>query len=133
MLYHLFTFISLIVYFLYINYINKLEREKCCCSNNPDRTYIKYYTALLILINILATLYPNELNSILKQKNIAINIIAIVSISSFIYYIYVLRKYSTRLINEPCKCANEVELFYMKYHSLLLALFMIYYMLEALI
>ena len=133
MLYHLFTFISLVVYFLYIKYINKLERDKFCCSNNPNRTYIKYYTALLILINILATLYPNELNSILKQKKIIINIIALVSISSFIYYIYVLRNYSTRLINEPCKYANEVELFYMKYHSLLLALFMIYYMLEALI
>ena len=56
MLYHLVIFISLIIYFLYINYINKLEREKCCCSNNPNRTYIKYYTALLILINIFTLL-----------------------------------------------------------------------------
>ena len=133
MLYHLVIFISLIIYFLYINYINKLEREKCCCSNNPNRTYIKYYTALLILINIFATLYPNELNQLLKRKNPFINVIALVSISSFIYYIYVLRTYSTSLINQPCKCANEVELFFMKYHSLVLSLFMMYYILDELI
>ena len=85
-------------------WINKMEKNKCLCSFNSYKDYIKffqYFYLSLIIINVLYILFNNQRFNILKYDNtftilgIFATIIGLLSLTNIIIsiiYIYNLKK-----------------------------------------
>ncbi len=120
-------FLTLIVPFaigyIFISYTKSLENEKCACSADLRRKYIKYYGYFLIVSSLacLATViiyvkYPpfRKLKSLLK-----IVILAIQFLSA-----YVIFTYSKYLQDNECKCADSWKRVFIKYYGYGITIFL---------
>ena len=110
---------QLIIPGFYLNYVKKMEDDKCECSRNFARHFLTFYsiytyTSLLIVIILLFFISPKDLIKITSNK------FQMFLKTGFSFLIaYFLYRYSTDVILEACKCAQTWETEVMKYHSYL--------------
>ena len=114
-----FTFLFGIIYlsYLYIKYINKLEKEKCGCSEDIKRNIIKNFSYLILISWILFIIFfficpINNIKKIMYSK--IFNLINLIIIG---IYGWILFSYSKKLIDESCKCSDDWLRDAMQYQS----------------
>jgi|TARA_Y100000389_G_C17374972_1_gene471142 hypothetical protein len=100
----------------YVEYINNLENTKCKCSEDVKRDMVKNFSYLIIvgwvlLIFGILVFPPKELR-VLNNKWITFLNIILTGI-----YGYILFSYSSKLIDESCKCSESWVRDAMQYQS----------------
>jgi len=118
--------IVLLVNVLIVNYVRKLEKVSCECSEEWKRDYIKIYSLITIIITTLVCLIPLFLHIINFKYNLQ-DILSnkIFTIIGYIYTffglinVYALFTYSQRIVLGRCDCSNSWERTFIYYYSML--------------
>ena len=97
--------ISLILNFIFLNYVDKLEKIKCGCSQDWRRDFIKVYSILVIVI-ICAGFFLDT-KKLLKNDTV-LGFLTLVQLAGFIY-LYCLYTFSRDLKNGNCECSETWE------------------------
>lgn len=92
-------------------YVNKLENIGCDCSNTPERTFIKTYSIISLAFLLITAFVSIDVIREMFGSSIAMlyAILIIVFYLIFIYYIYSTFIYVRFLINEKCKCSEDIS------------------------
>ena len=99
-----FSLFSLVLNFIFLNYVDKLEQVKCKCSNNWKREYIKIYS-LLIIIVVTTGLFVDQKKVL--NNNFFSGILTLIQLGGFVY-IYCLYNF-TKELKENCECSETWE------------------------
>ena len=118
--------IVLLINILILNYIRKLEKISCECSQEWKRDFIKIYSLITIILTTLICLIPLFMSLINLKYNTS-NILSnpLLSIGSYIYTffglinVYALFTYSQRIVLNKCDCSNSWERTFIYYYSML--------------
>jgi hypothetical protein len=106
----LYTGIIILINLVLFSYILKLEREKCKCSDNWMRDYIKYYTSILVILSLITLMVPVFLGEktpkIMKPLTLVIRIVVLLAT---LVQVYVVFAYSQALNckKKSCKCSKD--------------------------
>ena len=119
--------IALLIVFLL--YIRDLEKENCSCSENWKRDYIKYFTLILVLLNVSSLFISNVKHKLFGRFRFIFGILAIVNIIAIILWV-------NKLEEEKCKCSKGWERGTMKIYAhiqlfLILFVFLMFAMITA--
>lgn len=98
--------VDIILYFVTFSWIILLEKNKCNCSINWKRDFIKYYILFIISIYCLLliyNIYPNQHSIQIKGF---IDIIRIIILLSELVFVCIIFIYIKDLINNKCKCSE---------------------------
>lgn len=107
--------ITALVNMLIFNYVYKLEKSKCSCSNGWKRIYIKYYSLLTIFVCIIliGNIIPNISQIYLKFISFVYFIFGLVNV-------YALFKFSQHIVINKCNCTKSWERIYIYYYSMII-------------
>ena len=108
--------ISMVLNFVFLNYVDKLEQIKCGCSNDWRREYIKVYS--LITIVIVTTGLFLDVRKVL-QNDIVLSIITLIQLGGFVY-LYCLYTFTRDLKVGNCECSESWERKLMYNYSLVI-------------
>ena len=89
-----------------------LFRSKgCACAVSPNSSFIKGFTIFAIFYLLLTGFVPESSIKDSMGPNILIlyKYIDLIFILVFIYYIYVVFKYTKYLVDEKCKCSEDMR------------------------
>jgi hypothetical protein len=103
-----------------LNYVLTLEKEKCECSKDWQREYIKYFSIAAIVVSsvlIIVVLSGAKLN---RGLNNFLNVVRFLLGLASLVNIFVLYNYSTNLIKENCECSNSPARVFAKYYSMII-------------
>jgi hypothetical protein len=100
-----------ILLILIYTYILKLEGIGCACSVHANRDFIKSYTIISIAFLLFTSFISIENINDSFGETIAIlmSVITLVFYIIFIIYIYMTFEYVRYLINEKCKCSEDLR------------------------
>lgn len=105
---NLLIFVLITVIYLYIT---KLENIGCDCSNVPDRVFIKTYSIISLAFLLITAFVSIDTVSGMFGSAIAMlySVLILVFYVIFIYFIYTTFMYVRYLINEKCKCSEDIS------------------------
>lgn len=105
------NFFVLIFFVIIYSYMYHLEKIGCECATHPYQDIIKIFTIYAFVFVILITLVPTTVIT----KNFG-NTAAILYVTvkllfyiSCIIYFYMILEYTRFLVNEKCKCSNDIR------------------------
>lgn len=105
---NMFIFLLLIAVY---SYIEKMEDLGCVCSEHPNRAFIKNFSAFALLFLIFVIIVPTSLVS--EQFGYVIaGIFTFVKLIFYvicIVYFYMIIDYTRFLVNEKCKCSDDIR------------------------
>jgi ABC-type multidrug transport system fused ATPase/permease subunit len=108
------VFIQLIFVLLLIiiwSYIYKLENIGCACSEHSNKEFIKNFTIIALVYFFITAFIP--MKTIAKNMgNIIVQLLAFgsfVFFLTFVVYIYYSFDYVRYLMNEKCKCSEDLR------------------------
>ena len=119
---------------VFLSYIKKLEVEKCECSEDKLRDYIKYFSSAMIGLFLLSFLLA-LLSIRVKVPRVLRMLLSLVILGAGLYQVYALFKYSHKLtFSKPeCECSKDWRRTFMFYisifYAILLTLFAIQFVL----
>jgi hypothetical protein len=119
--------VSITISYLIINWIDKIEKNKCKCSENYKRDYIKYGWYFVIIITIIS-LIINIINHIFKNIIIDYDLLKLIYSLIFTYIIILTILYIYDLKTKKCICSESYSreiAFYYSIMELILYLFSI--------
>lgn len=107
----LYAFIVVILLVLIYTYISSLESKGCACAMSPNSSFIKGFTVFAIFYLLLTGFIPEKSIRDSMGQNILIlyKYIDLIFILVFIYYIYVVFRYTRYLVDEKCKCSEDMR------------------------
>ena len=118
--------VVILINFLIVNYVKKLENISCECSESWKREYIKIYSLVTIILVSVITIIPLLLQIMnINYKHFLVNNIFITLIS-YIYAIfgfvniYALFTYSQKIVLIHCSCSDGWEKVFIYYYSMLI-------------
>ena len=113
--------ISITINFIFLNYLDKLDKMKCLCADNWRKKYIQIYSTILIVsqATILLSSYTRLARFILKHRKIFLRLVGLYQIAG-LFYIYTLYSYSKNLKKIDCKCSEKWERTLMHHYSLVI-------------
>lgn len=106
-----YSVITVILLIVIYTYINSLENKGCKCALPPNMNFIKGFTIFAIIYLIFTglisekVLFDNFGYTIVIINKFVDLIFALV----FIYYLYEVVIYTRRLVNEKCKCSEDMR------------------------
>ena len=106
----LYTGIIILINLILFSYVLKLEREKCECSDDWKRSYIKYYTSILVILSLIVIILPVFLgNKTPKNIKPLTTFIRVIVLLATLVQVYVVFTYSQTLncIKKKCECSND--------------------------
>lgn len=112
--------ISLILNFIFFNYVDKLDIIKCKCSIDWKREFIRIYS--VIIISVTTSFFFLDIKKM--SKNYMFSHFLVLLFITGIFYLYTLYTYSSHLINKKCVCSDSWERKLMYNYSILI--FIIY-------
>ena len=90
-------------------YIEKLEKTGCECAEHENREFIKKFS-LFAFVYYIITLLVNpssiKMNSSVTMLYLAVELIFLITIG---FYFYHTVNYTRYLINEKCKCSEDMR------------------------
>jgi len=93
------------------SYILKLENSGCVCSKHPNREFIKIFSIFALIFLFIITFIPT--NYIIETfGNLIAGLFAFVKFIFYIIcivYFYMILEYTRFLINEKCKCSEDMR------------------------
>lgn len=120
------SLIGVIISVLIFKYVYDLEEEKCVCSRDWKRTYIKYFSVFLIICGLFSIAGLSSGKLLLKSNNtvfiLFVLLSVIVSIGSIVY-LYALYMFSHNLIRHiECPCSKSHLRTFTYYYSIIVIL-----------
>ena len=113
---HLAIIVLLVCFFLYVQ---NLEEQKCDCSDNWKRDYIKYFTGFMVLSSSVSLFYPGLQRKVFGGLNTIVGILGIA-------YIFIIISWIHKLYKDKCDCSDSWErMAMMTYAYIVLALYII--------
>jgi hypothetical protein len=109
--------ISISINYIFLNYVDNLERIGCECSQNWKSKYIKFYSTYLIVMQTFIII--SDVNTLLKLIKTILPLYFISQLAGLLY-IYSLYQYSSSLKELQCKCSNKWERELMYYYSIII-------------
>jgi len=106
----LYTGVIILINLILLSYVLKLEREKCDCSDNWMRDYIKYYTSVLIVLLLIILVIPVLTgNKKLKKMKPLFFLLRIIVLIATIVQVFAVFMYSQALNckKTECECSND--------------------------
>lgn len=97
--------INIVLYFITFTWIVMLEKNKCACSMNWKRDFIKYYLIFMVTFMILYTLFVIFLQKYVYLLENAKYIIFILQL----LYIGIVFVYIRDLITNKCECSDMIH------------------------
>lgn len=106
--------VNLLIFILLIaiyTYILKLENTGCACSNHPYKDFIKNFTVFALIFLAFMTFIPTNFLLV----NFGSLIAGLFAFIKFVFYIvsivyfYMVLDYTRYLINEKCKCSEDMR------------------------
>jgi len=88
-----------------MNYVYKLENEKCICSRDWRRDFIKYYTTAVVFRILFFNILVNTKSPLLRLGFDTVTFL--INIFGF-GYLWALFTYSKKLKKEKCACSKSV-------------------------
>tara|TARA_Y100000591_G_C21713426_1_gene634799 strand:+ start:236 stop:649 length:414 start_codon:yes stop_codon:yes gene_type:complete len=117
--------IVILVNILILVYIINLEKKNCVCSSNWKRDFIKYFTIILIVLNVFVLLVPQFKKSKNKVVLLLLGLLALVNLFNIaillVYYVELSEKQKT-----GCECSVNWKRHIMLFPVLALALLYIF-------
>ena len=111
---------------LIFKYVYDLENQGCLCSKDWKRTYIKYFSVLLIFLGVLSMSGFTNRVVIMKTGNMGLLLLALVSLLisiGSIVYLYAIYMFSHNLIrHKDCPCSESHLRTFTYYYSILVIL-----------
>lgn len=105
---NMFIFLLLIAVY---SYIEKMENAGCICSEHPNRSFIKNFSAFALIFLLFVIIVPTSLVS----QQFGYIIASIFTFVKFIFYVicivyfYMIIDYTRFLVNEKCKCSDDIR------------------------
>ena len=109
--------ISITINYIFLNYIEKLDRISCNCSKNWKSKFIRVYSSILIVFQTFILIIDKD--TIISLINTLFPFYFITQILGLVY-IYSLYTYSNELITLKCDCSERWERELMYYYSIIL-------------
>ena len=114
-------FLIIIINLLILNYVLKLEKISCECSNDWKRDYIKYfsYITIVIIFSMIAIpLITTKYKKIIRTFafRVMANLFSIASIIN----VYSLFTYSQNMVLSSCNCSKSWERTFIYYYSMVI-------------
>lgn len=109
--------INIILYFITFSWIVLLEKNKCDCSKNWKRDFIKYYILSMILFIVIYGVYEVlSAYKLVKNYDYVFDFLRYVMFISEIGFVSIVFIYIRDLIRKRCKCSEspnrDISLFY---------------------
>ena len=109
--------INIILYFITFSWIVLLEKNKCECSKNWKRDFIKYYIMTMILFVVSYGIYEiMSANRIINNYDFIFDFLRNIMLISEIGFVAIVFVYIRDLIKNRCKCSEspnrDISLFY---------------------
>lgn len=107
----LYSFIVVILLGLIYTYLKSLENKGCICSQTANSSFIKGFTIFAIIYLLLTAFIPESSIRNAMGNNILVlyKYIDLIFIFVFIYYIYLVFRYTKYLVDEKCKCSEDMR------------------------
>ena len=104
-------FIFVILLVIIYTYIYKLENIGCECSDHSNKAFIKTFTIISLVYFLITAFIP------MKEiaKNMGSGVVQLLAFGSFVFfltfvvYIYYAFDYVRYLMNEKCKCSEDLR------------------------
>jgi hypothetical protein len=109
---NLFTsLIMVILLIIIVSYINKLEKQGCDCSNVANRDFIKKFSMFAIIYLLITMFIPHKLivKTLGTTFSLLLSIVNIIFIAVSVYFWYLTFNYTRYLVNEKCKCSENIS------------------------
>jgi len=110
-------FISFLVNLLIVNYVLKLEKITCECSEDWRRDYIKYYSLITIVGIVVFTIV--YVGNVTYSSQLFQFLSTVFSIFGFVN-VYALFTYSQNIVINKCVCSKSWERTFIYYYSMVL-------------
>jgi uncharacterized membrane protein len=111
--------LSLIINFIFLNYVKKIEKDTCKCAENDWRKdYIKYFSMVSISL-ITVSLFVDVKTCLGRNTGL---ILVILLQCANIINLYALYSYSKKLKDDECACSNDWERDLIYNYSMIMAL-----------
>lgn len=107
----LYSLLVIILLVLIYTYMVSLEQKGCECAMTPNNRFIKGFTLFAIIYLLFTGFIPEETMKDVLGVNMVFlyKFIDLVFILVFIYYIYVVFRYTRYLVDEKCKCSVDMR------------------------
>ena len=120
------SLVGVIISTLIFKYVYDLEEEGCLCSRDWKRTFIKYFSVVLIILGVLSMAGVTNTLFIMKSGKLGLLLLAVVSmlisIGSLVY-LYALYMFSHNLIrHKNCPCSESHLRTFTYYYSIIVIL-----------
>ena len=107
-------FLNLFVFFLLIaayTYVIKLENIGCACSVHPNRDFIKIFSIIAFVFLIFITFIPTSVVLQMFGEQIALlyTLLKMAFYIICIVYFFMIIDYTRFLVNEKCKCSEDIR------------------------
>ena len=107
-------FLNLFVFFLLIaayTYVVKLENIGCVCSVHPNRDFIKMFSVIAFGFLIFITFIPTSVVLQMFGEQIALlyTLLKMAFYIICIVYFFMIIDYTRFLVNEKCKCSEDIR------------------------
>lgn len=99
--------LPIVVHSIVLAYILNLEEEKCLCSTNWKRDFIKVGSIVLIVANVLLLLFNQNIVSAIKNNQLIRFIYGIVAILSIVYSIICIIYFIELHQQKKCECSRD--------------------------
>lgn len=106
--------VNLLIFFLLLavyTYIIKLENIGCYCANHPNKEFIKQFSLIALVYLGVVTFIP--MTFIVEKLGTAVA--GLFAFITFVFYIvcivyfYLTIEYTRYLVNEKCKCSQDIR------------------------
>lgn len=106
--------VNLLIVFLLLavyTYIIKLENIGCACANHPNKQFIKQFSLVALIYLGLVTFVP--MTYVIEYfGNVIAGLFAFITFVFYILcivYFYLTIEYTRYLVNEKCKCSQDIR------------------------
>jgi len=107
----LYSLLIIILLVLIYTYLTSLEAKGCQCALTPNNKFIKGFT-IFAIIYLLLTAFVHEdtiKNTFGTSVLMLYKYVDLIFILVFIYYIYLVFRYTRYLVDEKCKCSEDMR------------------------
>lgn len=118
------SLVGIVINLVIFKYVYDLEDDKCLCSKDWKRKYIKYFSALLVFSGVLAmALRLTPKVRITSGLRILLGLLGFVLSIGSLVYLYSLYMFSHNLIkHKECPCSESNLRTFVYYYSIIVIL-----------
>lgn len=105
------SILTIVLLIFVYTYLTNLELKGCECAQSPNSNFIKSFTLFAIIYLLITMFIPDNLIKENFGASFVIfkKFVDLIFYIVFVYYLYVVFKYTRYLVNEKCKCSSDIR------------------------